>query len=157
LITRIIRIMDFHNVPPVHVEVRNLSLSLNPSPTLSESLHLGKPRQKITKTILQNVSLDVPAGSLMAIVGASGSGKVSCPIFPPISALINRFQDFTFGLDGTEDFEQKDADAGKYRFQQRIVGRRNALICCSARQLIAYSLFVLPLISAVLTVRETLR
>lgn len=69
--------MDFHNVPPVDVKVRDLSLSMERSIPLLEKLHLRRPPQTIEeKRILQNVSLDVVAGSLMAIIGASGSGKV---------------------------------------------------------------------------------
>jgi ABC-type multidrug transport system fused ATPase/permease subunit len=69
--------MDFHHVPPVDVKVRDLSLSIEPSQPILEALHLKRARLLENKTILQNVSLDIPAGSLMAIVGASGSGKVS--------------------------------------------------------------------------------
>ncbi len=69
--------MDFRNVPPVDVKVRNLSLAIERSTPLLEKLHLRRrPQATEGKRILQNVSLDVLAGSLMAIVGASGSGKV---------------------------------------------------------------------------------
>jgi ABC-type transporter Mla maintaining outer membrane lipid asymmetry ATPase subunit MlaF len=68
--------MDFHYVPPVDVKVRDLSLSIEPSPPILERLHLKRARLLEHKTILQNVSLEVPSGSLMAIIGASGSGKV---------------------------------------------------------------------------------
>jgi ABC-type multidrug transport system ATPase subunit len=65
--------MDFNNVPPVNIKVRDLSLSLERSPPL---LRFRRPTLDEEKRILRNVSLDVPAGSLMAIMGASGSGKV---------------------------------------------------------------------------------
>lgn len=69
--------MDFRNVPPVDVKVRDLSLSIERSIPLLEKLRLRRrPPTSEAKRILQNVSLDVPAGSLMAIIGASGSGKV---------------------------------------------------------------------------------
>ena len=68
--------MDFNNVPPVEVKVRDLSLSLESSPAILERLHIRKGRLAEDKRILQNVSLDAPSGSLMAIIGASGSGKV---------------------------------------------------------------------------------
>ena len=71
------REMDFHNVPPVDVKVRDLSLSIERSIPLLEKLHLRRrPQTTEEKRILQKVSLDVVAGSLMAIIGASGSGKV---------------------------------------------------------------------------------
>ena len=69
--------MEFHNVQPVDVKVRDISLSIERSTPLHEKLHLRRPPQTTeVKRILQNISLDVPAGSLMAIIGASGSGKV---------------------------------------------------------------------------------
>jgi len=68
--------MDFHNVPPVDVKVRDLSLAITPPPPILQRLHLRRGGAVEPKEILRNVSLDVPSGSLMAIIGASGSGKV---------------------------------------------------------------------------------
>jgi ABC-type transporter Mla maintaining outer membrane lipid asymmetry ATPase subunit MlaF len=71
--------MDFQNVPPVDIKVRDLSLSIELSPPILEKLQLVRTRAATVneeKRILHNVFLDVPAGSLMAIMGASGSGKV---------------------------------------------------------------------------------
>jgi ABC-type glutathione transport system ATPase component len=68
--------MDFHNVPPVHVKVRDLSLSVERPPPILKRLRRGRVQAADEKHILKNVSLDIPAGSLMAIIGASGSGKV---------------------------------------------------------------------------------
>jgi ABC-type glutathione transport system ATPase component len=67
--------MDFNNTPSVDVKVRELSLSIKPEVTICHKLHLRK-QLATEKQILQNVSFDVPAGSLMAIIGESGSGKV---------------------------------------------------------------------------------
>ena len=68
-------IMEFCDVSPVDVKVHNLSLSIKP-----EAINFQKIRRKppvAEKQVLQNISLDVPAGSLMAILGESGSGKVN--------------------------------------------------------------------------------
>ena len=68
--------MDFQNVPPVAIKVRDVSLSIEQPTPLLEKLHRRKHVDTPTKRILQGISLDVPSGSFMAIVGASGSGKV---------------------------------------------------------------------------------
>jgi ABC-type transporter Mla maintaining outer membrane lipid asymmetry ATPase subunit MlaF len=69
--------MGFHNVLPVTVKVRDLSLSIERSTPFLEKIHFRRRSQPTEiKRILQHVCLDIPAGSLMAIIGASGSGKV---------------------------------------------------------------------------------
>ncbi|KAK9457864.1 P-loop containing nucleoside triphosphate hydrolase protein [Dipodascopsis uninucleata] len=88
-------LLSFNEVDPVDVSIRNLSLSVS-STTLKERLF--KRRRKNTppgpdydqeqtvgfhdsndnsKMILDNISLDVPSGTVMAILGGSGSGKTS--------------------------------------------------------------------------------
>jgi ABC-type protease/lipase transport system fused ATPase/permease subunit len=67
--------MDLHDVPPVDVHVRNASLALERPPPLRERLHGTRRQPSEPKCILRDVSLDVSAGSFMAIIGASGSGK----------------------------------------------------------------------------------
>ena len=68
--------MDFQNVPPVDIKVHDLSLSLESPPSILEKLQLVRGLVVEEKRILQNVSLDLPARSLIAIIGESGSGKV---------------------------------------------------------------------------------
>ena len=83
--------MDFHHVPQVDIKVRDLFLSIEPSPPILERLRLRRRTVLEEKQVLQNVSLDVPAGSLMAIMGASGSGKVNTflPVFLTQTSLLN--------------------------------------------------------------------
>lgn len=79
-------------VEPVEVTVRNLNLAVSAKPKITKlftKLFTKSSAQKIDpekgipepdtnrKRILQNVSLDIPAGSVMAIIGGSGSGKTS--------------------------------------------------------------------------------
>jgi len=71
--------MDLHQVPPVDVLVRNVSLAIDRPMPLLERLHLRRAQVRDAKPILQDVSLNVPSGSLMAIIGASGSGKAQSP------------------------------------------------------------------------------
>jgi len=71
--------MDLHHVPPVDVRVRNVSLVIDRPMPLLERLHLRRAQVRYPKSILRDVSLDVPSGSFMAIIGASGSGKALRP------------------------------------------------------------------------------
>jgi len=71
--------MDLHQVPPVDVRVRNVTLAIDRPMPLLERLHLRRAQVRDPTPILQDVSLDVPSGSLMAIIGASGSGKAPSP------------------------------------------------------------------------------
>jgi ABC-type glutathione transport system ATPase component len=98
--------MDFGPVYPVNVKVRDLSLSIKPKKRfcrVKESAVTEKP-------ILQNVSLDVPAGSLMAILGESGSGKVITfsEILTDQTSLLNlmadRMSDKRLKIEGQIDF-----------------------------------------------------
>ena len=74
--------LSFHAVEPVDICVRNLGVSIDVSPSrlngLKKRIAGRKPRQKkVYKPILQDVSADMPSGSLTAIIGGSGSGKTS--------------------------------------------------------------------------------
>src|SRR5579862_2360308 len=101
--------MDFHRVPPVDVKVRDLSLSIESAIPILEKLHFKK-RAQITveaKRILQNVSLDVPAGSLMAIIGASGSGKVFASVVSVVDEdVIVKFDGASNSAGANEDERQ---------------------------------------------------
>ena len=99
--------MDFNNVPPVDVKVRDLSLSIESSPAILERLHIRKGRLAEDKRILQTVSLDVPSGSLMAIIGASGSGKV----FPLVFCFVD--PDFLVEFDGASNGTGENEDEGQ--------------------------------------------
>jgi ABC-type multidrug transport system ATPase subunit len=71
-------------VSPINVQVRNLSVRVDSSkeppwlPPAAAKAWLG-PRNEEgqLKTILNNVSANMPSGSLTAIIGASGSGKTT--------------------------------------------------------------------------------
>lgn len=72
--------MDFLQVRPVAVKVCNLSLLIEQEAKVRSKLHLRRQRETEKKRILKDVSINVPAGSFMAIIGPSGSGKV-CSIY----------------------------------------------------------------------------
>lgn len=78
--------ISFRAVSRIDVVVRNLSIAVHPSLAASvfarrkqpkdEEAIDGREKDKEVTSILDNVSADMPAGQLMAIIGGSGSGKV---------------------------------------------------------------------------------
>jgi ABC-type transporter Mla maintaining outer membrane lipid asymmetry ATPase subunit MlaF len=99
--------MDFNNVPPVDVKVRDLSLSIESSPSVLERLHIRKGQLHDDKRILENVSLDVPSGSLMAIIGASGSGRVFASVVSVVDEdVIVKFDGASNSAGANEDERQ---------------------------------------------------
>jgi ABC-type multidrug transport system ATPase subunit len=68
-------------VDPIDVKVRNLAVQVDTSPSpLSLASLLPRKRkanEPTTKTILHDVSANMPRGTLTAIIGGSGSGKTT--------------------------------------------------------------------------------
>ena len=82
--------LSFRPVEPVNVQVRNLSITVDIRPSCASlqgfvSFWKG---EKDTKMILDDISADMPAGQMMAIIGGSGSGKVSQRLIVIKSKLI---------------------------------------------------------------------
>lgn len=77
--------LSFRAVEPVDVKVRNLSITVDVRPSISPLVFLtrGAKEAKETRTILDDINADMPAGELMAIIGGSGSGKVTMSIAIP--------------------------------------------------------------------------
>jgi ABC-type multidrug transport system fused ATPase/permease subunit len=81
--------MSFSAVQPVDVEVRNLQVQVDVSSPMLQTVKSWFNRPRVgdvegqtnisanRKTILASVSSDFPAGTLSAIIGGSGSGKVN--------------------------------------------------------------------------------
>lgn len=76
--------LSLRDVNPVNVSVNNLSLDIDTSPPLWEippgqlwRRFRGTKPEGSSKTVLDNVSAEMPKGSLTAIIGSSGSGKTS--------------------------------------------------------------------------------
>lgn len=68
-------------VDPIDVEVRNLAVQVDTSPSPFSLASLLPRKNKVndsrTKTILHDVSANMPRGTLTAIIGGSGSGKTT--------------------------------------------------------------------------------
>ena len=74
--------LSFRAVEPVNVKVQNLSITVDVRPSISFTSSLVSLMRgaRETRTILDDISADMPAGELMAIIGGSGSGKVTMGI-----------------------------------------------------------------------------
>ncbi|KAH7081670.1 ABC transporter-like protein [Paraphoma chrysanthemicola] len=72
--------ISLHAVEPVSVRLEHLSVSVDESPNALGGLFAKKkdaPNRSHVKTILDDVSAEMPSGTLTAIIGGSGSGKTS--------------------------------------------------------------------------------
>ena len=76
-------IVSLHKVQPVSVRLEHLSVTVDGSPaSLGRLFSMRKTvteegAESQTKTILDDISAEMPSGSLTAIIGGSGSGKTS--------------------------------------------------------------------------------
>ena len=80
--------LSFSGVHPVGISVRNLEVEVGVAASFADTLKDKFTKTKVgdveggvvgggqTKKILENVSADFPSGTLTAIIGGSGSGKV---------------------------------------------------------------------------------
>jgi ABC-type multidrug transport system ATPase subunit len=72
--------ISLHGVEPVSVKLQHLSVFVNEAPNALATLFSKKktpPSHNHVKTILDDISAEMPSGTLTAILGGSGSGKTS--------------------------------------------------------------------------------
>ncbi len=82
--------------------------------------------------VLENVSLDVPPGQIVALLGATGSGKTT------IINLIPRFYDVTQGRITIDDYDIRDVTLNSLRAQIGIVLQETTLFADTVRANIAF-------------------
>jgi ABC-type multidrug transport system ATPase subunit len=73
-------VISLHEVEPVCVRLEHLTVSVDESPNAIARLFAKKktpPSHSHAKTILDDISAEMPSGTLTAIIGGSGSGKTS--------------------------------------------------------------------------------
>ncbi len=84
------------------------------------------------KNALHEMDLDIPAGSMTAIVGPSGAGKTT------IANLIPRFYDVTGGTLYVDDYDVRDVTFASLRGQIGVVPQETVLFNASVKQNILY-------------------
>ncbi len=104
-------------LPPVqgHVRFENVSFA-----------YFGRHK------VLENVGLDVPPGQIVALLGATGSGKTT------IINLIPRFYDVTLGRVTIDDYDIRDVTLNSLRAQVGIVLQETTLFADTIRANIAF-------------------
>lgn len=85
--------LSFREVHPVNVNVRDLTVTVTKKPDLVARFFSKVGKED--KLILDHINADMPAGTLTAIIGSSGSGKV-CRIRTPTFLLIPAVLTFDF-------------------------------------------------------------
>lgn len=91
-------------VAPVHVSVRSLAVDVDVSPSSPLQALSGKTQDAgDLKTILHNVSADMPSGTLTAIIGGSGSGKTTL-----LNLMSNRMHGRRLHINGAALFNGHD-------------------------------------------------
>ncbi|HEX3910073.1 MAG TPA: ABC transporter ATP-binding protein [Solirubrobacteraceae bacterium] len=108
----------------VHAGPRELSLDSD-----SEGNQLAA---RATRPVLSDVSLDVPAGTTVALVGATGSGKTS------LVALISRLYDPTEGSVLLDGADVRSVDLRSLRHAVAVVSDDPFLFSASVAENIAY-------------------
>jgi ABC-type multidrug transport system ATPase subunit len=114
--------ISLREVDPVSVRLEHLSVSVDESPNaLSRAFSKQKspPGQNHVKTILDDISADMPSGSLTAIIGGSGSGKTS--LLNNMSGRMNGKRLFASGKTLFNSSEDASRIRSAYVIQQDIL------------------------------------
>ncbi|KAK9448298.1 P-loop containing nucleoside triphosphate hydrolase protein [Limtongia smithiae] len=101
---------------------------------IEATVHEKKAKEKklVSKTILDNVSLDVPCGSLMAIIGGSGSGKTSL-----LNAMADRVSSAKMSVSGSITF---NGHTSVHRIRHAYVIQQDILLpSLTCRETLMYS------------------
>jgi ABC-type multidrug transport system fused ATPase/permease subunit len=103
-----------------HVELRGATLEYDAA-------------RRAARPALRGVDLDVPAGSTVALVGATGSGKTT------LVALVARLYDVTDGAVLVDGVDVRDVDVASLRSQVAIVDDDPFLFSATVAENIAYA------------------
>jgi ABC-type multidrug transport system ATPase subunit len=99
-------VISLHEVEPVSVRLEHLSVSVDESPNALAKFFAKKkapPSHSHVKTILDDITAEMPSGSLTAIIGGSGSGKTSL-----LNQMSGRMQGKRLSTSGRTYFNNND-------------------------------------------------
>jgi ABC-type multidrug transport system fused ATPase/permease subunit len=131
------RIVEAPGAPPLpagngHVELRGATLLYQGQEDEFATTNGGPPRTARTRAALSEIDLDVPAGTTVALVGGTGSGKTS------LVSLISRLYDATDGEVLLDGVDVRDVQLRSLRRAVAIVSDDPFLFSASVAENIAY-------------------
>jgi ABC-type multidrug transport system ATPase subunit len=101
--------LRLENVEKVDINVRNLSVTVKGGSGVLSKVknklfqgNISEDGDNFRSNILQDVSLDVPSGSVMAVIGGSGSGKTSL-----LNVIADRMSSGGLNIDGQVLFNRQ--------------------------------------------------
>jgi ABC-type multidrug transport system fused ATPase/permease subunit len=141
LLDREPRLTDAADAPPLpagngHVRLQGVTLRYeDPHDELGASVLLGAERPTATsgRAVLREIDLDVPAGSTVALVGPTGSGKTS------LVALISRLYDPVAGVVSLDGADVRAVNLRSVRAAVAVVSDDPFLFSASVAENIAYA------------------
>jgi len=124
---RIFQVMD----EPEQVATRPAALELPPGPGRIRFEHVSF-QYLPERPVLQDVDLDVPAGSTVALIGHTGSGKTT------LTSLVPRFYDATAGRVTVDGADVRDVTLTSLRRAIGVIAQDPFLFSATVRENIAF-------------------
>jgi subfamily B ATP-binding cassette protein MsbA len=121
-------VMDEH----AEIQEKPDAATLTPLQKQIELQHVSFGYANETRSVLRDVSLTVPAGSMVALVGESGGGKST------LTKLLPRFHDPVSGNVLWDGIDLRDASLASLRSQLALVTQETVLFNDTVRHNIAY-------------------
>jgi len=121
-------VMDEH----AEIHQKRDAITLPPLANQIELQHVSFGYANETRSVLRDVSLTIPAGTMVALVGESGGGKST------LTKLLPRFHDPVSGKVLWDGIDLRDASVASLRSQIALVTQETVLFNDTVRHNIAY-------------------
>jgi ABC-type multidrug transport system ATPase subunit len=124
--------ISLHAVEPVSIRLEHLTVSVDEAPNAFAGMFSKKKAPQSHKTILDDISAEMPSGTLTAIIGGSGSGKTSL-----LNQMSGRMQGKRLSISGRTCFNGSD---GPTRIRSAYVIQQDILLpTLTVRETLSYA------------------